>query len=257
MDGTVIPLEEGILWEEDVAEFRGAVGVHPELVLAYVTGRDLRRALLGMEEHRLPEPDLLVCDVGTSLFRRIGTEYRMDQAYAHEMEKALGPLDAPMIQEHLASVSGLAPQPDDRQTPFKVSYYIDPRLDQGSVLEMTRARLETLEGRVRTIFSVRPQDGVGLLDVLPAGIAKDFALQYLHETAGVESDRTVYAGDSGNDLAAFLSGFRVVVVGNAPETLKTEIRQRGAEEGLTDKLYFSRRPYAGGVLEGCRHFGIL
>jgi sucrose-6F-phosphate phosphohydrolase len=257
MDGTVIPLEEGMAWEEDVAEFRRAVRARPELLLAYVTGRDFRRALQGMEEHELPEPDLLVCDVGTSLFRRSGTEYRMDQAYAHQMEKALGPLDAHTIQEHLASVSALALQPEDRQTPYKVSYYIDAHLDHSSVLEVAQARLESLEGRVRLVFSVRPQDGMGLLDLLPVGVAKDSALRYLYEAAEVESDRTVYAGDSGNDLAAFLSGFRAVVVGNTPEPLKEEVRRRGAEEGLTDRLYFSRSPYAGGVLEGCRHFGIL
>jgi hydroxymethylpyrimidine pyrophosphatase-like HAD family hydrolase len=173
------------------------------------------------------------------------------------MEKALGPLKANTIRRHLDAVSGLAPQPEDRQTPFKVSYYIEADLDHRSVLAATRQRLESLQGSAQVVYSASPQNGIGLVDVLPAGVAKDAALRYLHHIAGVEAHRTVYAGDSGNDLAAFLAGFPSVIVGNAPEDLKEEVLRKGAEEGLTEKLYFSRRPYAGGVLEGCRHFGIL
>ena len=257
MDGTIIPLEAGIVWKEGVAEFRCVVEAHDELHVAYVTGRDFQRALQGIEEHNLPEPNLLVCDVGTSLYRRGRGGYRMDQDYARRMEQALGPLEAHTIQRHLDAVSGLAPQPEDCQTPFKVSYYIDADLNHPSVLAATRQRLETLEGSAQVVYSVSSQNGMGLVDVLPAGVAKDAALRYLHNIVGVESHRAVYAGDSGNDLAAFLAGFPSVIVGNASEDLKEEVLRKGAEEGLTEKLYFSRRPYAGGVLEGCRHFGIL
>lgn len=257
MDGTIIPLDAGSAWEDDVAEFRGAVEAHEELHVAYVTGRDFQLALQGIADHDLPEPDLLVCDVGTSVFRRGGREYHMDQEYARQMAIALGPLEAGMIRRHLAAVTGLAPQPEDCQTPFKVSFYIDADLNHPSVLTATRQRLETLEGSAQLVYSVSPQNGMGLVDVLPAGVTKGYSLRFLHELAGIKSHRTVYAGDSGNDLAAFLAGFRSVIVGNAPDDLKEEVRRKGAEEGLAEMLYFSRRPYAGGVLEGCRHFGIL
>jgi sucrose-6F-phosphate phosphohydrolase len=257
MDGTIIPAERRSVWEEDLAEFSRTVEANDNLHVAYVTGRDFQLALDGIEEHDLPEPNLLVCDVGTSLYRRGRGGYRVDQEYTRRMENALGSLEASTIRRHLDAVSDLAPQPEDRQTPFKVSYYIDADLDHPSVLEATRARLMTLERSVRIVYSVGTQNGIGLVDVLPAGVAKDAALRYLHCIAGVEAHRTVYAGDSGNDLAAFLAGFKSVIVGNAPDDLKEEVRRKGAEGGLTEKLFFSCRPYAGGVLEGCRHFGIL
>jgi sucrose-6F-phosphate phosphohydrolase len=257
MDGTIIPVEKSSVGEEDLAEFRRTVEAQVRLCLAYVTGRDFELALDGIEEHDLPEPNLLVCDVGTSLYRRGRSGYRVDQEYTRRMENVLGSLEANMIRRHLDAVLGLAPQPEDRQTPFKVSYYIDADLDHPSVLEAAQARLETLERSVQIVYSVGTKNGVGLVDILPAGVAKDAALRYLHHIAGVETHRTVYAGDSGNDLAAFLAGFPSVIVGNAPDDLKEEVRRKGEEKGLTEKLYFSCLPYAGGVLEGGRHFGIL
>ena len=59
-------------------------------------------------------------------------------------------------------------------------------------------------------------------------------------------------------MEAMLTGFKVVVVGNAPGNVKEELKRRAAKEGIQEeRLYFAESPYAGGVLEGCRHFGIL
>jgi hydroxymethylpyrimidine pyrophosphatase-like HAD family hydrolase len=88
-------------------------------------------------------------------------------------------------------------------------------------------------------------------------VAKDFAIHYLYDHLGVHVDRLVYAGDSGNDVAAMLTGFKVIVVGNATPGLREELLARGAEKGILDRLYFAEEFYAAGVLEGCRHFGIL
>ena len=83
------------------------------------------------------------------------------------------------------------------------------------------------------------------------------AVRYLHDTLGLDQDRLVYAGDSGNDRAAMLSGFNVIVVANALDTLKATIREQAETLGLDHRIYFAKTPYAHGVLEGCRRFGIL
>jgi hypothetical protein len=54
-----------------------------------------------------------------------------------------------------------------------------------------------------------------------------------------------------------LTGFKVIVVGNATPGLREELCARGAERRILDRLYFAEEFYAAGVLEGCRHFGIL
>jgi sucrose-6-phosphatase len=258
MDGTVIPLEEGALWEADVAELRRAVEERPDLLLAYVTGRDFALAERGIARFHLPVPQLLVCDVGSSLYHWTPEGFRRDHEYAARMEEALGGLSVEDVRDVLDGVRGLTLQPQERQTSVKLSFYVAPGDDHAKVLGVVQERLEAFQGRVQTVYSVRARDGTGLLDVLPAGVAKDFALHYLHDHTGVDEDRLVFAGDSGNDVEAMLTGFKVVVVGNAPGNVKEELKRRAAKEGIQEeRLYFAESPYAGGVLEGCRHFGIL
>ena len=257
MDGTVIPLEEGARWEADVAELRRAVEERPELLLAYVTGRDFALAERGIARFHLPVPHLLVCDVGSSLYHWTPEGFRRDQEYGARMEQALGGLSVEDVRDVLDGVRGLTLQPLERQTSVKLSFYVAPGDDHAKVLGVVQERLEAFQGRVQTVYSVRARDGTGLLDVLPAGVAKDFALHYLHDHTGVEEDRLVFAGDSGNDVEAMMTGFNVVVVGNAPGDLKEELKRRAAAEGIQERLYFAETPYAGGVLEGCRYFGIL
>jgi len=257
MDGTVIPLESDRRWEADVAEFRDRVESTPDLILAYVTGRDFPLALKGIRKHGLPEPDFLVCDVGTSVYRATAHGFQQDRDYARAMEEAMGGLSAGEVRSELEAFPDLLLQPEERQTPFKVSYHLSPGAPHQDILRAVHSRLEGLGGRIQAVYSVRARDGMGLLDLLPFGVAKDYALHFLRECTGVEPDRVVYAGDSGNDLAAMFSGYRVVVVGNAEEGLRNEIRREAEGRDLSHLLYFAEAPYAGGVLEGCRYFGLF
>ncbi len=54
-----------------------------------------------------------------------------------------------------------------------------------------------------------------------------------------------------------LTGFKVVVVGNATPGLKEELTVRGREKGILEKIFFAEALYVAGVMEGCRHFGVL
>ena len=54
-----------------------------------------------------------------------------------------------------------------------------------------------------------------------------------------------------------LTGFNAIVVGNATPGLREDLTARGNEKGLLDRLYFAEEFYVAGVMEGCRHFGIL
>jgi len=257
MDGTVIPLEEGAGWEADVSAFRERVVARPELCLAYVTGRDFPLALRGMEKHGLPRPVYLACDVGTSVYIEQAGAYVLDGGYARDMQEAWGGVSAGEVRERAARVAGFQLQREDRQTPFKVSYELSPSADHGALLRALEHRLGDLRDRVRVVYSVQASDGLGLLDLLPAGVAKDFAVRHILRDTGLDPDRLVYAGDSGNDAAAMLAGFKGIVVGNAPEALKRDLRRDAARRGISDRLYFAQAPYAGGVLEGCHHFGLL
>ena len=67
----------------------------------------------------------------------------------------------------------------------------------------------------------------------------------------------IYAGDSGNDRAAMLMGYRAVVVANAENSLKEDLRRASVDRGISECIYFARHPYARGVVEGCQHFGLF
>ena len=257
MDGTVIPLEETPERRQEVEALRMLLEGAEDLTLAYVTGRDLPLALKGVRDHRLPEPDILVCDVGTSVYHATPSGFEKDTEYVRRMDEARGGLDVRDIRHELRGLPELRLQPEDRQTESKLSYYLSPEAEHGEVLTSVQEILERLGARIQVVYSVGAPHGRGLVDLLPAGVAKDFAIHYLRDRTGVHPDRLIYAGDSGNDMAAMLTGFKVIVVGNATPGLKEALLGRGGELGILDRLYFARGFYAAGVLEGCRHFGIL
>jgi sucrose-6F-phosphate phosphohydrolase len=257
MDGTVIPLEETPERMGEVDAFREAVEGTPDLTLAYVTGRDYPLAMKAIDLHRLPEPEILVCDVGTSVYHATPSGFVLDENYVRLMEEARGGLDVRDIRHAMAGVPELLLQPEERHTESKVSYHLSPGADHGAVLSSVQEVLDRLGARIQAVFSVGAPSGRGLLDLLPVGVAKDYAIRYLHDHTGVHPDQLIYAGDSGNDLAAMLTGFKVIVVGNATPGLKGELTRRGGELGILGRLYFAEGFYAAGVMEGCRHFGIL
>ena len=255
LDGTLIPPAH-VVGDGGVAELRQAVEGATGLGLAYVTGRSRALALDGIRQHRLPPPQLLVCDVGTSVFVAGEHDWVPDPAYRALMLEALGGAEPGGAQGLLAELEGLELQEEHAQTEFKLSYYT-PADARGEELAALARELLGEVGRYNVVHSVDPVAGRGLLDVLPAGVAKDVAVRYLHDRSGVAEDALVYAGDSGNDLAAMLSGFNVVVVGNAASALKDTVRAQAEARGLAGRVHFARASYAAGVLEGCRRFGTL
>jgi HAD superfamily hydrolase (TIGR01484 family) len=242
--------------------FDGPARARRGVTLAYVTGRHLSFALEGIAGAGLPGPDLLACDVGTSLYRPDEGAWSPDPQpwspdpdYRALMREAMGGVDALEIRRALADAADLILQEDEKQAEFKASWYAPapPRLSD--VAEALRARLRSV-APVELVVSVDPSKGRGLVDVLPSGGAKDRALGFMRAELGVAPDATLYAGDSGNDRAALLSGVLAVLVGNAPRTLADELRREARGRGLGERLYLATAPFAHGVLEGCEHFGV-
>jgi sucrose-6F-phosphate phosphohydrolase len=257
MDGTIIPLEVNPQRKEEIRRFKEKVEKKPDFCLAYVTGRDLPLAEKGIRQHELPIPDYLVCDVGTSVHHKTDSGFEVDQEYVLLLEEARGGLDVRDIQHELAHLPELLLQAEEKQTASKLSYHLTRESDHQEVVASVQESLREMGGRFQAVYSVGAPHGTGLLDLLPAGVAKDFALQYLHQHTGVQADSLVYAGDSGNDLAALLTGFNAVVVGNATAGLKEELTTRSREMGISHQLYFAQGLYVAGVMEGSRHFGLL
>ncbi len=255
LDGTLIPLERDAQRLREVAELVSAIRASEGLRLAYVTGRHLSLAQAGIAELGLPSPDWFVCDVGTSLYRRANGGFEQDPVYLQAMRTAFGGLSGEEVRAAIGAIEGLDLQEEEKQAEFKVSYYT--RGQPEPFQETVRSRLDAAHAKANLVVSHDPVSGRGLLDVLPFGIAKDYAVRYLHDHTGVDEEHLVYAGDSGNDRAAMLTGYRVIVVGNADPALKKDLGIESIARGIAERIYFAKHSYARGVLEGLRHFGFL
>jgi len=255
LDGTLIPSERDAERLREVAELVAALEDVESLDLAYVTGRHLSLGLEGIAEVGLPLPRWFVCDVGTSVYRRRHGAFEVDEKYRGVMRDALGGMRGSQIRSAIGQIDGLQLQEEQKQGEFKVSYYTEGRPER--LFRLIESRLAAFDAEVNLVASHDPVSDRGLLDVLPAGIAKDCAVRYLHDASGVPETNLVYAGDSGNDRAAMLAGYRTIVVGNASSALKDDLARASAARGIGERIYFAEHPYARGVLEGLRHFGLL
>jgi sucrose-6F-phosphate phosphohydrolase len=126
------------------------------------------------------------------------------------------------------------------QTEGKVSFAVPGQEAARDVLD--RLRREGID--FKSIFS-----GTSDLDILAPGAGKDAAMRHLAQHLGLPLERTVAAGDSGNDLALFEAAGRAIAVGNAREELLAAMPR--------PKSYHATAPHAAGVLEGLVEFGLL
>jgi hydroxymethylpyrimidine pyrophosphatase-like HAD family hydrolase len=257
MDGTVIPLDRDPVRADEIARFRRAVQDRPGLVLAYVSGRDLGLALQGIDVFRLPLPDFIAADVGSRVYRRHRSEYVPDPDYDARMTEAVGGVDLADVGRVVEELPEVRLQPEERQGRFKRSFFVVEEAALEDLMETVRERVAREGARVSLIHSHDPLTGLGLLDLLPADSAKDTAVRHLAELADTPVERVAYAGDSGNDLAAFLGGFAGIVVGNAPQDLKDRLRAARDQAGEPLRLHFAEARFAAGVLEGLQHFGVV
>jgi HAD superfamily hydrolase (TIGR01484 family) len=257
MDGTVIPLETGEARAREIREFQRLLAQHSNILVAYVTGRHLELGLAGVAHYELPMPDVFVCDVGTSIHWRATGKWDVDEKYRHQLLRSWNGRTNAEIGVMLATVPGLSAQEQEKQGEFKRSYYAARARDHREIVRLIHERLAGNGVRTRVIYSVDAKKNIALVDVLPEIAAKDAALAYLWEKLGLEKDRVVYAGDSGNDLLAFVSGFNAIVVNNTPAPVKEEVRRQMREKGIAARIFFAPSNYVQGVMEGCFHFKIF
>jgi len=250
MDGTVIPLDDKPERSKEIEAFARALSRESDLALAYATGRDLKRVLEGIAQWKLPEPDWLICDVGTALYHSVDGEWIPSDEYRDEMHAQFGGHTAADVARAL---EGYPEQDASRQTDFKHSYIFPIELEPERLLPEIELKLNKAGIRAELVYSTDVYTGEAFLDVLPAGVAKDYAVHFLLRQLGLNQDQVVYAGDSGNDEHAFKSGINGIVVSNADQALIARLKQWSADE----KLFFATQPFIAGVHEGCLHFGLF
>ncbi|ETP68442.1 hypothetical protein G159_12130 [Planococcus glaciei CHR43] len=201
-----------------------------DVSLIYITGRYFDSALSLIEEENLPVPDILVTDVGSSIY--IGNSFDKDLEWQKRIKANWMPDE---IHAIAATVPGLTKQPMFLEN--RCSYYV---ADEKPVEEF-RNKLAASGIPHKLIFS-----GGKDVDIVPEESGKGRALQYLLDKYKVEDAKLLVAGDSGNDLEMLTLGFPSVIVGNAqPELLESDEHPR---------IFRAKKGFAGGIHEAWTHF---
>ena len=148
-------------------------------------------------------------------------------------------------------------QAPEKQNRYKISYYTDPSIDPMTLKQQISDLLEDHNIATHIIWSRDEAEQKGLLDILPRRANKLQAIRFLMAEKGFEASKTVFAGDSGNDLDVLVSSLQAILVKNAAEDVRRTALDRLAEDGIDDRLYLAiggfkgmNGNYAAGVMEG-------
>ncbi len=233
----------------------------PEVSLAYVSGRHLALVEQSIQEYGLPSPDWIVGDVGSSIYERTDHGWSLLPSWSRDIAVDWQGFSATDLAVMFADVPGLTLQPDDRQNTHKLSYFIPPETDLSDLMLAMKTVLNKHKIAASLIYSVDEQAGTGLMDVLPQRATKLHAVEFLMREKGFDSDETVFAGDSGNDLPVLASSVPAVLVANAHPDVIVQASAEAQRRGTADRLYLAKGDFMGmngnysaGILEGIAHY---
>jgi len=198
------------------------------------TGRRLDSALQVLKEWGVPTPDLLITSVGSEI--HYGPEITQDRGWEQHIDHRWDP-DG--LREQLLDLPGVELQPKVDQRRHKLSFFVDP--EKAPSMQEIERLLHQQDLHANIIYS---HDR--FLDLLPSRASKGFAVRYFADKWGIELQRILVAGDSGNDEDMLRGSTLGVVVGNHHPELR---RLKGFQ-----RIYFAESGHAGGISEGMDHF---
>jgi sucrose-6F-phosphate phosphohydrolase len=233
----------------------------PDIVLVYVTGRDQHLVEDAVTEYHLPLPAYVIADVGSTIFQIEQGGWQQLETWEQMISPDWMGRTHDDMRLLFSELPHLKLQEASKQNTFKLSYYLPLDIDHQTLMCAMHEILFEKQIKASLIWSVDEVDDIGLLDVLPTSASKRHAIEYLMDQLGFELSNTVFAGDSGNDLAVLTSPIKSILVANARNEVRHCAQQQALNLGQMDALYFARGGflgmngnYAAGVLEGMAHY---
>jgi sucrose-6-phosphatase len=240
--------------------FKQLVG-HAGVTLVYVTGRDRALVAQAIDEYALPRPAYVIADVGSSIYELQPANWIHWKKWQQEISPDWKGKTHEEMRSLFSEIPSLTLQQEAKQNSYKLSYYIPLDIDHEALLSQMQAIIDSQGIRASLIWSIDEIAATGLLDVLPASANKSHAIEFLMQHLGYDVSNTIFAGDSGNDLAVLCSPIRSVLVANASEDVRDEAAQRVKNMAQTESLYFAKGGFLGmngnysaGILEGVAHY---
>ena len=219
---------------EDRLSLYQTIAAHPDIRLAYVTGRSLEAVLPLLADPTLPQPDYIIADVGASLYDG-QTLQPLQPLQAHIDQRWPG---ESQVAQALVGFADL--QRQDVPQARRCSYFCSPE----------RAADPALREAAEALGCDLLYSAELYLDFLPRGVNKGSSLRALADWLGLEHDQVLAAGDTLNDLSMLSSSFNGVCVGASEPALLEATRQHS-------RTLHASRPGCGGILQAFAHFGFL
>lgn len=242
LDGTFIPEDDKSLVA--LNDFKYYLKSDQNLQIIYVTGRSLKETKSVIDYANLPSPDYLICDVGTTIYKKSMLGYSFSKDYHSKQLSIIGEKSREKLISKLLEIPGIELQEKEKQRPFKISFYFNYK-------RLNEYDFDSAIKRYNWDKTISvDKNGTGLLDYLPKGISKHSAIEFIIKNHNLEKKECVFAGDSGNDLQVFNSDINSIVVNNCTKSVKDAVSSR-------KNIYISKEKYTSGVLEGCKFFKIL
>lgn len=235
IDGTVLGKPDATL---DFRENWQRLDKAKRPILCYNTGRELEDTQNCVRTTSLPEPDFLICGVGTVIYD--WKNHKPLKGFTEILEEGW---NHDKVNQLMETVTGIQKQPPQHQNEFKSSWWLEDASQKQ--LKEIEQMLADADLEVHVVYSSERD-----LDVLPKHANKGNALKWLLKHLKIDPEDTIVAGDTGNDITMFqLSGVKGILPVNAkPELL---------ERTVGKNVYKAPGHCADGVLDGLKFFGVL
>jgi sucrose-phosphate synthase len=205
---------------------------------AVATGRTVDSAFSVLKENNVPYPDIIISSVGAEIYYnyhgRLINSTGWDAHIKHQWNRE-------KIKKLLRELDFLQYQEESTQRKFKISYYTS---DVPENIEKVKSTLIKHKIKANVIFSHGQY-----LDILPYRASKGKAIRYLAYRWNIPYENILVAGDSGNDSEMLKGDLLGIVVANYSPELE-ELKGQ-------NRIYFAKRNYAGGIIDGIEHYHFL
>ncbi|MDF2073256.1 glucosylglycerol-phosphate synthase [Pseudomonas mendocina] len=218
---------------EDRLSLYQTIAAHPEIKLAYVTGRSLESVLPLLADPTLPQPDYIIADVGATLVH--GDSLQPIQPLQSVVDARW-----PGESQVASAIEPFGLERQDVPQARRCSYFCTPEQAANPALREIADELGC-----DLLYSAELY-----LDFLPKGVNKGSSLQALADWLELDHDQVLAAGDTLNDLSMLSASFHGVCVGQSEAALLEATRSHS-------RTLHASRPGCGGILEAFAHFGFL
>ena len=232
-----------------------------EVTLVYVTGRDQKLVQQAIDEYRIPVPDYVIADVGSTIYQIKNENWQHWQVWEQEISGDWHGKAQNDIHMFLKHIDELQLQEASKQNTHKLSYYVSLEHNPAELIERIKTCLQKYRVNANLIWSIDEAENIGLLDILPASASKRHAIEFLMQQLAFGLNETVFAGDSGNDITVMASPIHSVLVANASEDVRSLAIKQATDNNQAHALYVAQGNFLGmngnysaGILEGVAHY---